>query len=331
MYFPDQAQPSSVSAKPYSTPDVTSPATSASERDSTYPASTTHIIPTGTHEVTSHTTPVTLNKPVLDLNVTAVNNQINDPRIVAALSSGEAAVLNFPGQVVKINNTGHTVKELYKCQSCHNIYGLYLLGSNLYVFYDNGTIVEIQSHTGKLLGVYRIHNVMFFQQYGSLWLDPSKIINNDILLLADSAKGEVFSYNLISKHKQVHLSGLSYPISVSYSFYDNSTHYVVCQHSSDIISVHNSSWELVSSFGGPGTGDGYLRGPFSAIMTFKSTVIVSDANNNRISVFTTDGVFLYHLFTQSDGINGPTALSYHEPYLWAVNFKKNELYRYRLV
>ena len=225
--------------------------------------------------------------------MTAVNNQINDPRLVAALSSEEAAVLNYPGQVVKINNTGHTVKEIYNCQSCLSIFGLHLLGSNLYVIHDNGTIVEIQPHTGKLLNVYHIGSVIFLQQYGSLWLDPSKIIKNDILLLADSATGEVFSYNLTSKRKHVHLRGLVLPISVSYSFYDNSTLYVVCQHSSDIIYVHNPYWELVSSFGCPGRGDGYLRGPFAAIMPYKNTVIVSDANNNRISVFTTDKCFYF--------------------------------------
>ena len=290
----------------------------------------THINPTRTHDVTTPTTPVTLNKPVLDLDVTAVNNQITKTWFVAALPEGEAAVVNGGSQVVKINKTGHTIKELYNCQSCNNIHGLLLLGSNLYVTHNNGTIVEIQPHTGQLLNVYDIPDVGYIRHFGSLWSDPSKIPNSDILLLPDYYKDEVFSYNLTSKHKQVHLTGLSYPTSVSYSFYNNSTHYIVCQSSLHTISIYNSSWDLVSSFGGCCRGDGDLDVPYAAIMSYNNTILVSDYRNNRISVFTTDGVFLYHLLTQSDGINRPDAFSYYKPYLWVVNFYSNKLYRYRL-
>ena len=268
-----------------------------------------------------------VNKPVLDLNVTADNYQITNPHYVAALPSGEAAVVNERSQVVKINKTGHTIKEVYDCQSCYDIYGLLLLGSNLYVTHSNGTIVEIQSHTGDLLNVYHIPDVHYIRHFGSFWSDPSKIPNTDILLLPDS-KGEVFSFNLTSRHIQVHLTGLSSPSSVSYSFYNNSTHYIVCQVNRHTISIYDSSWDLVSSFGGRGSSDGYLFNPHAAIMSYNNTILVSDFANHRISVFTTDGVFLYHLLTQSDGLNYPTALSYYKPYLWVVQYN-NKLYRYK--
>ena len=287
----------------------------------------THMTTTGTPDVTS-TTPATLNKPVLDLDVTAVNNQVYYPQRVAALLGGEAAVVNDRYQVVKINKTGQTIKELYNCQYCNYIRGLLLLGSNLYVTHNNGTIVEIQPHTGQLLNVYDIPGVYYINHYGSLWSDPSKIPNTDILLLPDHNKGEVFSYNLPSRHKQVHLTGLSYPTSVCYSFYNNSTHYIVCQHNRHTISIYNSSWDLVSSVGGCCRGDGDLYNPHAAIMSYNNTILVSDNYNYRISVFTIDGVFLYHLLTQSDGINNPLAISYYKPYLWVVNNYK--LYRYRL-
>ena len=260
--------------------------------------------------------------------MTAVNNQITSPRYVAALPEGEAAVVSGWSQVVKINKAGQTIKELYNCQPCYNIEGLLLLGSNLYVIYFNGTIVEIQTHTGDLLDVYNIPDVNGIIHLGSFWSDPSKIPNTDILLLPDYYKGEVLSYNLTSRHKQVHLTGLSRPTSVSYSFYNNSTHYIVCQHRLHTISIYNSSWDLVSSFGGRGSSDGDLDYPNAAIMSYNNTVLVSDLSNQRISVFTTDGVFLYHLLTQSDGIHHPHALSYHKPYLWVVYYEK--LYRYRL-
>ena len=274
--------------------------------------------------------PVRLVKPVLDLDVTAVNNQINNPYRIAALPLGEAAVVNGGNQVLKINKKGLTIKKLYSC-SCNlfnPIWGILSLGSNLYASHQNGTIVEIQPHSGHLLDVYNIADVGCIIHFGSLWSDPSKIPNTDILLLTDSGKGEVFSYNLTSKHKQVHLTKLHYPSSVSYGFYNNSTHYIICEHNQDMISIYNSSWDLVSSFGGNGSFDGYLHNPFAAIMSYNNTILVSDRDNHRISVFTTDGVFLYHLLTQFDGINEPTALSYYTPYMWVVNNKK--IYRFRL-
>ena len=282
----------------------------------------------GTPGVTS-ATPEILNRPVLDLDVTSVNHQITIPRFVAALPEGEAAVVNEYSQAVKINKTGHTIKELYNCQLCNDyIEGLLLLGSNLYVTHVNGSIVKIQPQTGQLLNIYHIPDVYVIYHHGSLSSDPSKIPNTDILLLPDYNKGEVFSYNLTSRHKQVHLSGLSTPTSVSYSFYNNSTHYIVCQQYHHTISIYDSSWDLVSSFGGHGSSDGYLYFPFAAIMSYNNTILVSDYYNYRISVFTTDGVFLYHLLTQSDGIYYPRALSYYKPYLWVEN--NGKLYRYRL-
>ena len=306
---------------PTSTPDVTTTTTSSSVRDSTYPASTP--------DVTTSTAPAFLTKPVLDLDVTAVNNQISNPWFVAALPGGEAVVVNGLSQVVKINKTGQTIKELYNCQSCSHIQGLLLLGSNLYVIRKNGTIVEIQPDTGQLLNVYDIPDVDIIYQYGSLWSDPSKIPNTDILLLPDFGKGEVFSYNLTSKHKQVHLTGLDYPRSVSYNFYNNSTYYIVCQYYGNKISIYTSSWDPILSFGGCCSGDGDLYHPHAAIMSYNNTILVSDTNNKRISVFTTGGVFLYHLLTQSDGINYLRALSYYKPYLW-VEQSSLKLSRYRL-
>ena len=313
---------------PTSTTDVTSPTIPTSVRDSTNPGRMTHMTTTGTHDVTSRT-PETLNKPVLDLDVTAVNDQIYNSRFVAALPEEEAAVVNEYSQVEKINETGHTIKELFNCQSCDNIRGLLLLGSNLYVILVNGTIVEIQPHTGELLNVYHIPDAGGIDHYGSLWSDPSKIPKTGSLLLPNWNTGEVFSYNLTSKHKQVLLTGLSFPTSVSYSFYNiNSTHYIVCQYGHHTISIYNSSWDLVSLFGGYGSSDGYLNRPYAAIMSYNNTILVSDYYNNRISVFTTDGVFLYHLLTQSDGIYHPRALSYYKRYLWVVN--NGKLYRYRM-
>ena len=116
----------------------------------------------------SLSTPEILSRPVLDLDVTAVNNQIYNPRFVAAPPEAEAAVVNGWSQIVKINKTGHTIKELYNCNSCHNIGSLLSLASNLYVPHNNGTTVELKPHTGQLLNVYNIPDVRYIYHYGSL-------------------------------------------------------------------------------------------------------------------------------------------------------------------
>ena len=231
---------------------------------------------------------------------------------------------------MRITTTGQTIKELYSCScgSSNPIWGILSLGPNLYIIHKNGTFVEIKHLTGQLLNVYNIPDVGFIYHYGSLWSDPSKIPNTDILLLPDYSKHEVFSYNLTSRHKQVHQTRLFGPTSVSYSFYDNSTHYIVCQYGHHMISIYNSSWDLVSKSGGYGVGDGDLYHPTAAIISSNNIIFVSDTFNHRISVITTDGVFLYHLLTPSDGIYHPTPLSYYKPYLWVVNYRK--LYRFRL-
>ena len=95
-------------------------------------AETSKTTPVPSTPETSKTTPVpskaATKEPVLpDLEVTNINKEINDPSFIAALPSGEAAVVNENSQVLKINNTGHTVKVLYDCNSCNNIGGLILL------------------------------------------------------------------------------------------------------------------------------------------------------------------------------------------------------------
>ena len=267
------------------------------------------------------TTPTTTAEPVLaDLEVTDVNNQIPYPMFAAALPSGEAAVVNMGREVVKVNNTGGTVKVLYDCITCDNINGLLLLGSNLHVIHRNGTVVKINPHTGDLLSVYHVPEIGDVGQFSSLWFDPS-LPDPNILPLADYVKGEVFSYNLTSGEKQVHVTNLDGPSSVSYIVNNTSTDYIVCDADRNMISIYDSRWNLYSSF------EGNLNSPLSAIMSSNNTIIVCDSLNDRISVFTTEGDFLYHLSIQ---VQFPFALSYFKPYLWISHGQFTGLLRHRL-
>ena len=265
-----------------------------------------------------------------ELDVTAVNNQIKVKRFIGALPSGGAAIVNNGSQVFKINSQGQTVAELYDCNLCKNIFGLVLLGINLYVIHSNGTVVEIQSLTGQLLEVYSVTDVIRIRHYGTLWSDPSKIPNTDILLLPDNSKGEVFSYSLTSKVKEVKVVGLKKPKSVTYFFSKNAVFYIVCQYWASVsINVYNSSWHLLYAFGGNGSADGNLYKPYGVIVSSNNSIIVSDRGNHRISVFTIDGEFLHHI--PIAGIQKPYALSYFKPNLW-VRYKTERyiLLKYRL-
>ena len=242
---------------------------------------------------------------------------------MAALPFGEAAVADDQSKVVKINNAGQSIKVLYDCNSCRNISGLILLGNYLYVVHYNGTILKIQPDTGELFNVYYIPDVSYATYSCSLWFNPA-VPNPDILLLAEAVKGEVFSYNLSSGEKQVHVTGLSYPRCASYMFSDSSTGYIVNDYNKKKINIYDASWEIKSTFGG------FFAS--AAVMTSNNSVLVTDFDNNRISEFTTKGVFLHHLLTD---ISYPFGISYYEPYLWVKHFMlkkfKQGLYRYSLV
>ena len=314
----------------------TTPVPSTAETSKTTPvpstAETSKTTPVPSTAETSKITPVPSTAatkiPVLpDLEVTDINKEITDPVFVAALPSGEAAVVNTLSQVLKINQTGHTVKVLYNCNSCNNIGGLILLGNYLYVVHDNGTIAQIHPHTVQVQNVYQIPNVDKVEYHCSLWLNPSEIPNTGILHLTDSERGEVFSYNLTSRVKQVHVTGLAGPLCVSYIFSDGSTRYIVAESYKTNIYIFNSSWGTESKFGAFGFEDGQLFGPYAAIMSSNNSILVPDFENRRISVFTTKGEFLHHLLTN---IAFPYAISYYEPYLWVKHSTGNKPGLYRI-
>ena len=242
------------------------------------------------------------------MEVTEVNNELTYPSFVAALPSAEAAIVH-QNQVLKIDSQGQTVEVLYECDSCF-IFGLTLLGSNLYAIQRNGIIVKIGTNNI----VYTIPDVERIKQYGSQWSYPSEIPNTDTLLLCDNNKGEVFSYNVSSEHKKVLMTGFEGPTSVSCSISDNKIVYLVCDQKSNLIKVYDSLWVLVSSFGNAGSGE--MHYPWAAIMSPNNTIIAS--HNGYPFEFSINGEFLREI--RIEGLSFPTsAMSYSEPYLWVAH------------
>ena len=280
--------------------------------------------------------------PVLDLNMTVVNPQMTVIWYVAALPDGGAFVNNYvrsngTSQVWRVNVTGQVIQHVHQCVRCFynesgrlytSISGLLVLNNNLYVTYYNGTLLEFDINNTNTVQVYQVPNVNVMVHSGSLSYHPSVITHPDLLLLADRDKGEIFSYNVTSKNKQVHLTGLRYPTCVSFMTYNSHLYYIVCERGRHQVRVYNSTWSLYQTLGGRGSGDGQLGWPISAIGLPDGSVIISDYFNDRVSLFNIHGRFVRHILTRFDGLSGPLAMSISLPYLWVVDM--NTLYRYKL-
>ena len=283
--------------------------------------------------------------PVLDLNMTDVNPQMTQIWYVAALPDGGAFVNNYvrsndTSQVLRVNVTGQVIQHVHQCVGCfHNISGrlytaiegLLVLNNNLYVLYYNGTLLEININNTNTVQVYQVPDVWVMIHIGSLSYHPSVITHPDLLLLADEYKGEIFSYNVTSKNKQVHLTGLYRPTSVSFMTYNSHLYYIVCEWGRHQVLIYNSTWSLYKTLGGRGSGDGQLNHPLSAIGLPDGSVIIIVSYNSRVSLFNIRGRFIRHILTRSDGLSGPEAMSISLPYLWLIDDGSiYRLYRYKL-
>ena len=262
-------------------------------------------------------------------------------RFVAALPDGGAFVnidvsSNYTEQVLRVNVRGQVIQHVHQCVVCHNIGGLLVLNNNLYVIYNNGTLVEININNTNTVQVYQVPNVSEIRHHGSLSYHPSVITHPDLLLLVDVYKDEIFSYNVTSKNKQVHLTNLTNPISVSFMTYNSQLYYVVCQTLK--VFIYNSTWGLYKTLG---WFDGLLSFPISAIGLPDGSVIIADFGNHRVSLFNIQGRFIRHILTRSDGLLYPRDMSISLPYLYLIDkeaffsnrthtYFSNYLYRYKL-
>ena len=280
--------------------------------------------------------------------MTVVNPQMTFIYRVAVLPDGGAFVYNhvysnYTSQVWRVNVTGQVIQHVYQCVRCFYdesgrlytaITGLDVLNNNLYVIYRNGTLVEININNTNTVQVYQVPDVSNMRHYGSLSYHPSVITHPDLLLLADNDKVEIFSYNVTSENKQVLWTGHHLPSSVSIMTYNSHLYYVVCDYWNYQVYIYNSSLGLYETLGGTlGIGDGQLYEPYSAIGLPDGSVIISDSNNGRVSLFNIKGRFVRHILTRSDGLSGPAAMSISLPYLWLIDYQGpyiNILYRYKL-
>ena len=225
--------------------------------------------------------------------------------------------------VVRLNQNGEMIKYLYNCTSC-NIMGLFMLGENLFVSHKNGTVVQMDHENGFIFQVYHIEGYTDLINTASLFNDPLSI-DPDLLLFAGWVTGHVLSYNIKTHTKQVHLTGLSTPRSVSYVIENGKVFYLVTLIGSHTINLYDDTWNRVTSFGGQGSADGQFQQPAAAVMSNNRTLIVADFANHRVSEFTLQGEFLRHLIPASDGLRYPQALAASCSHLWISTFENNDI------
>ena len=275
-----------------------------------------------------------LDKPLLDLNMTKTNSGLSLAGYVAALPDGEAVIANFISNnstrlSLKMSSQGKVTQVIYSCVNCPFISGLLVLGENLYVIHYYGTVIETRVSNGRIMRISTIPDIGGVIHTGSLSNKPERIPDKQTLLLCDYSKGEMFTFKPSTGEKQVRVTDLKYPRSVSYFFYNLTVYYIVCEDGRSRINVYNQKWDLIRRIGTKGSNDGELYNPTSAIVSDENTIIISDYWNHRISEFSFNGTFLHHLLVRSDGIYRPLSLSYYYPHLW-LNGQHDKLYRYNL-
>ena len=246
---------------------------------------------------------------------------------MAALPEGQAVTeIRNNDTVVRVNKQGVIVNNLY---TGSDINGLLLQGAHLFVLHFNGTIVQMKLD-GLILNVYNT-GISYLYNFASHHTDLCDIDQN-ILLLASVSLDNVYTYNISSQTLRLRVNNLNGPFSETHGCVDGSVVYVVCERYTYKVHVYNTSWSIITSFGGYGSGDGQLKSPHSAVMS-NGYIFVADTENNRVSMFPSDGQFVKHIIIYDvpyyESQDNPSYLSVRGKYLWVVT-SNGRLTRYIL-
>ena len=273
--------------------------------------------------------------PILDLNISSINSVQPYISIIAALPGSQAVLSSYirdgtiiKNQVLKVNKHGQFVQTLYT--TCHRclIGGLLVLGDNLYIVHHVGKIIKVNLTTTEIVQEYKMNPRLYMDNRGSLYFDPDLIPDKDVLIITSNSHQELFTYRLSTQMKESSIKiGVQIANSITYSFYNNQTHYVVAFQANSSVNIYDSKWHFVRTFG---SKNGQLRRPISVIASPEGNLIVGDIGNHRVSEFTMEGEFLCHLLVKSDGISTIKALSFSYPHLWILQIRDSKLTRYRL-
>ena len=209
--------------------------------------------------------------------------------------------------VIRLSDRGEVISNLITTDK--DITGFILMSNNECLILHEDSLQSVRIEDGQVLGSgYKVPDVKH--------LHDGIRIDDDQVLLVDSDKGEVITYNMKTRNKHVVIDELNHPTSVDKAVTDQGVFYIVNEWLANTVSVYNDRWRLVASRGGLGDSDGRLNNPHTARVLPDNTIIVADYCNHRISRFTLQGDFIDHVIKQSDGIRRPYRLAVQYPNVW---------------
>ena len=242
---------------------------------------------------------------------------------VTALDDGTCLVYNrtsdYKHQVLRIDKEGQTVPPVHVCEDNSVIRGILHSQGVIYIIQERGRITKcLLDDLSRSVEVYLLNMGLLYN---------GDMVDENTIILTDGIRGEVFIYHIKNRHKDVKITGLAYPVSVSCRREKHGLRFAVCERYAGRISIYDEGFNKIKTISSKGTEDGQLLGPECAIFSPWGSILVADTNNNRISEFSEDGAFIKHLLTDQDDIYMPVSISYNKPYLWVAGWGKLKAFK----
>ncbi|RUS81997.1 hypothetical protein EGW08_010224 [Elysia chlorotica] len=109
----------------------------------------------------------------------------------------------------------------------------------------------------------------------------------------------------------------------NYAISDSANHY---------IKIFDSSFKLLTKFGGYGRKDGQFKFPYGVASDEEGKLYVADHFNSRVSLFSKDGEFIEHVLTADDQMKKPKGLAVKNGLLYVTygDLRANKVAVYKI-
>ena len=157
----------------------------------------------------------------------------------------------------------------------------------------------------------------------------SIVVNDKCMYLLSNTEGKVVEFNLSTNTTREVVSNLQNPYNLNVIQKEGSVKYCVSCYGTHSVMVYDDTWNLLFTFGGPGSGDGQLTNPWGVTCTTEG-ILVADQSNHRISQFSLGGTFMKHVLTKNDGIGKPLGIAFSGLYLWVTQWQPYTVKCYKI-
>ena len=182
-----------------------------------------------------------------------------------------------------------------------------LFKDSLYTAYDN--FITKRTFNNGIAGP----EVKYNPNINGIW--SMKVLNKSCVLLLSYNQKRIIEFNPNNNQTKTEVKNLKNPVHVNIMRSEGELLYLVTCCGTHSVDVYDEGWKLVRTFGGHGEADGQMMYPRSSTYT-KQGILVADQSSHRISLYSTEGKFIKHIFTKIDGISYPVSLSFTRPFLW---------------